>query len=257
MSYDSDASFDATSTDFSGDFDSTPSAPAPDAAASAALVAETAVAMAAVSQQNALRDDDGWDAPPPPTMSTSHAFTSSPAAPFDDDDGPDDWDDRDGSGRRAPGPLSAEARKLADIALQAYTLHPDFCHQSTAEAAHTFGHRELDGLSANAQVGTLRSRWQEVDAAHAVALASRGVLVVAGRAGEGNSGHTAVVFPGEPVMADGRAWPLVCGGGLPMRRSDGSLSAWNTWTASERPQVRYFTPDRRSWLRRLLASFWS
>lgn len=260
MSYDSDASFDATSTDFSGDFDDTPSAPAPapDAAASAALVAETAVAMAALSQQANLRADDGWDAPPPPTMSTSHAFASSPAGSFDDDDdGPDDRDDRDGSGRRAPRPLSAQARKLADIALRAYTLHPDFCHQSTAEAAHTFGHHLLDGLSANAQVATLRSRWQEVDAARAVALASGGMLVVAGRAGEASSGHTAVVFPGEPVMADGRPWPLVCGGGLPMRRSDGSLSAWNTWTASERAQVRYFTPDRRSWLRRLLASFWS
>ena len=256
MSYDSDASFDATSTDFSGNFDNSPSAPVPDAAASAALVAETAVAMAAVSQQDAFRADDGWDAPPPP-MPTSHAFTSSPAGSFDDDDGPDDWDDRDGSGRRAPRPLSAEARKLADTALRAYTLHPDFCHQSTAEAAHAFGHHLLDGLSANAQVATLRSRWQEVDAAHAAALASGGVLVVAGRAGEGNSGHTAIVFPGDPVMADGRPWPLVCGGGLPMRRSDGSLSAWNTWTAGERAQVRYFTPDRRSWLRRLLASFWS
>ena len=184
-------------------------------------------------------------------MSTSRAFTSSPAGPFDDDDGPDDWDDRDGSGRRAPRPLTPQAQALVDAALRAYTLHPDFGHQSTAEVAHGFGHRELDGLSANAQVVKLRAQWREVDAARAVALAGRGTLVVAARAGEGNSGHTAIVLPGDPVMADRRPWPLVCGGGLPKRRSDGSLSAYDTWSGSERAQVRYFTPETRSWLRRL------
>ncbi len=251
MSYDSDASFDAPSNDFSGDFDNTSSAPAPDTAASAALLAGTAVAMAAASQANDFRADNGWDAPPPPTMSTSHAFTSSPGWTGDDDDGPDDRDDRDGSGRRAPRPLTPQAKALVDTALRAYTLHPDFGHQSTAETAHTYGHRELDGLSANAQVVKLRAKWREVDAARAIALAGRGTLVIAARAGEGNSGHTAIVLPGDPVMADGRPWPLVCGGGLPMRRSDGSLSAWNIWTARERAQVRYFTPETRSWLRRL------
>lgn len=250
MSYDSDASVDSPA-DFTGDFTSDSSAaPAPDTAASAALAAEAAVAMAAASQQADFRADGGWDAPPP-TMWTSRAFTSSPGW-TSDDDGPDDWDDRDGSVRRVPRPLTPQAKALVDTALRAYTLHPDFGHQSTAEVAHTYGHREFDGLSANAQVVALRSRWREVDAARAIALAGRGTLVIAARAGEGNSGHTAIVLPGDPMMADGRPWPLVCGGGLPMRRSDGSLSAWNVWTPRERAQVRYFTPETRSWLRRLL-----
>ena len=82
-------------------------------------------------------------------------------------------------------------------------------------------------------------------------MADEGTLVIAGRAGSGNSGHTAIVVPGTPVIVDGKPYPYVCGGGLPMRRSDGNRTAADTWTASERAQVRYFTPETRGWFRRL------
>jgi hypothetical protein len=170
----------------------------------------------------------------------------------DDDDGPvvDDAWGHDGSGQRAA-TVSAKGQVLRDIALRAYTLHPHACHQSTAEMAHHYGHGELDGQSANQQVATLRARWREVDGAKAAALADRNVLAIAGLAGEGNSGHTAIVVAGRSVVVDNKVYPSVCGGGLPMRRSDGTRTAADTWTPRERPNVRYFTPETRSWLRRL------
>ncbi len=240
MSYDSDASFDPAPA-----FTSDPPA--------AALLAETAVAMAAASSQDDFGSAGGWDAPPPPA---STAFSSPPGWTLDDD-GPDgDWGDRGGTGLRRT-TVSAKGQALRELALRAYTLHPDACHQSTAEVAHQFGHAELDGRTANAQVAVLREQWREVDGAQADALAERGVLAIAGLAGEGNAGHTAVVVAGRCVVVDDKVYPSVCGGGLPMRRSDGSRTAAETWTIRERVKVRYFTPETRSWLRRLFASLWS
>lgn len=252
MSYDSDASFDITPASFTSE----PPAAAPESPASAALVAEAAVAMAVASQQHDFRADGGWDAPPPPAMSTSQAFTAGTAGTAwsdDDDGGPDDdWDNRGGTGRRQLA-VNREGQVLRDVALRAYTLHPDACHQSTAEVAHHFGRSELDGQSANAQVATLRAQWREVSGARAEVLAARGVLVVAGLAGEGNAGHTAIVVAGPSVELDGQVYPSVCGGGLPMRRSDGTRLVVDTWTPRERVNVHYFTPETRSWLGRLFS----
>ena len=245
MSYDSDASFDDTPDSFAA-------APAPDSPASAAMLTEAAVAMAAASSFDSGRPGEGWDAPPPSTVHTARAFTSSPGWTGDDDNGPDsDWDDRGGNGRRAPGPLSMKAQALRDAALRAYTLHPDLCQQSTAEVAHQYGRPELDGRPANRQVAAMHASWRELNPIRAAAMADEGTLVIAGRAGSGNSGHTAIVVPGTPVIVDGKPYPYVCGGGLPMRRSDGNRTAADTWTASERAQVRYFTPETRGWFRRL------
>lgn len=253
MSYDSDASFADSPASFTGD---TPSdaAPAPDTAASAALLAETAVAMAAASSQDDFRTDGGWDAPPPPMHTTTRSGAVAPGTGWDANDDDDDDGRRNSGGRGSrPATVSAKGQVLREIALRAYTLHPDACHQSTAEIAHHFGHAELDGQSANQQVATLRKRWREVNGAQAARLAERGVLAIAGLAGEGNAGHTAIVVAGRSAVADNKVYPAVCGGGLPMRRSDGTRTAADTWTPRERPQVRYFTPDTRKWLRRLLA----
>jgi len=254
MSYDSDASFDDTAPDTAAAF------AAPDTP-DAGSAAETAIAMAAASMRDDARpgaSGDGWDAPPPalqPTHTTHTMMPSRAVAPGtgwddnDDDDVDADRDRRARAGRR-PVTVSAKGQVLRDVALRAYTLHPDAGHQSTAEVAHHFGHRELDGQSANAQVATLRARWREVNGAQAGALAERGVLAIAALAGEGNAGHTAIVIAGPTAVVDNKVYPSVCGGGLPMRRSDGTRTAADTWAARERANVRYFTPDTRSWLRR-------
>jgi hypothetical protein len=252
MAYDSDNSWDSGALDLDVDIPSADSAAASDNAsgAAAAEVGAVAVAMAAAAMQDDRRGG-GWDAPPPAVFATPPSTSTRTGLLFDDDDDDDSWADQ-GSGRRAAAPLSGPARVLQQVALRAYTLHPDFCHQSTAEVAHHYGHHELDGLSANAQVAKLQSTWRQVDGAQAVALAARGVLVIAGLAAAANAGHTTVVVPGPPAMADRRPFPRVCGGGLPMRRSDGSKTAADAWTAKEWASVRYFTPETRSWLRRLL-----
>jgi hypothetical protein len=252
MSYDSDASFADSPAAFTGDT-SSDAAPAPDTAASAALLAETAVAMAAASSQDDFRADGGWDAPPPPMHTLMSSRAVAPGIDWDAADDDDAGVPNRNRRRLRPTTVSAKGQVLRDIALRAYTLHPDACHQSTAEVAHHFGHAELDGQSANQQVATLRKRWREVNGGQAGKLAERGVLAIAGLAGEANAGHTAVVVAGPTAVIDNKVYPAVCGGGLPMRRSDGTRTAADTWTPRERPQVRYFTPDTRKWLRRLLA----
>jgi hypothetical protein len=251
MAYDSDGSWDSGTLDLDISVPSGDAAAAPDNAASAALAAAGATAMAAAVMQDDVRGA-GWDAPPAAVFAGAPSVSSITGLLFDNDDD-DDWRD-DGSGRRADPPLSGKAMLLQQVALRAYTLHPDFCHQSTAEVADHYGHSELDGLSANQQVAAFQSRWREVDGAQAATLAGRGVLVIAGLAGAGNAGHTAIVIPGSPAAADRKTYPRVCGGGLPMRRSDGSKTAADAWTQKERAQVRYFTPETRSWLRRALGS---
>ena len=257
MAYDSDAGFD--SLDFGMTVPSADTAVPPDSAASSAMAVAGAAAMAASLAQDDNRTAGGWDAPPPSTMS-SRAVSTGAGWAFDNDDG-DDMDDdgrNRGTGRRAPDDdagVTAQGKVLREVALRAYTLHPDHGHQSTAEVAHHFGRAELDGQSANAQVATMSATWRTVDGARATALANRGVFVVAGLAGAGNAGHTAVVIPGTGSMADRRPYPRVCGGGLPMRRSDGSRTAADTWTAGEWQRVRYFTPETRSWFRRMLGFF--
>ena len=255
MAYDSDAGFD--SLDFGMTVPSADSATAPDSAASSAMAVAGAAAMAASLAQDDNRTAGGWDAPPPSMMSSRAASTGAGWS-FDDDDGADDAGRNGGTGRRAPDDdagVTAKGKVLREVALRAYTLHPDHGHQSTAEVAHHFDRHELDGQSANAQVATMSAKWRTVDGAQATALANRGVFVVAGLAGAGNAGHTAVVIPGKGSMADRRPYPRVCGGGLPMRRSDGSRTAADTWTAGEWKRVRYFTPDTRSWFRRMLGFF--
>ncbi|MEO5686002.1 MAG: hypothetical protein ABIR54_01475 [Burkholderiaceae bacterium] len=245
MAYDSDGSFDHSELDVDIDIPSSASD-----AAGTSLAGTEALAMAASLMQADSPTTGGWDAPAP-VASGSRGMSSSTGwnlAQIDDDD--DDVPNSDG-GR---GDVTAKGRALQRAALRAYTLHPDFCHQSTAEVADQFGHPELDGQSANDQVATMRSTWREVDGARAAVLATRGVLVIAGLAAPANAGHTAVVVPGQPAMSDRKPYPRVCGGGLPMRRSDGSRSAADTWTLKERPQVRYFTPETRSWPMRALGS---
>ena len=254
MAYDSDAGFD--NLDFGMTVPGADSAGAPDNAASNAMATAGATAMAASLAQDDQRLAGGWDAPPP-SMLGSRAVSPGAAWGFEDDDDVDAaW--RDGGTGRTLAPddtgVTAQGRVLRDIALRAYTLHPEHCHQSTAEVAHYFERHELDGRSANEQVATMRSTWREVDGARATALANRGVFVVAGLAGEANAGHTAVVIPGQGGMADRRPYPRVCGGGVPMRRSDGGKTAADTWMPSERARVRYFTPETRSWLRRVLTT---
>ena len=255
MSYDSDASFDDTAPDTAAAFTSPDT---PDTS-SAAVAGEAAIAMAAASMQDDARSgmaSDGWDPPPPPMHTMMPSRAVAPGTGWDGpDDADSDWDDRGGSGRRrGPTTVSAKGQVLRDVALRAYTLHPDACHQSTAEVAHHFGHRELDGQSATAQVATLRARWREVNGGQAGALAERGVLAIAALAGQGNASHTAVVVAGPTTVVDNKVYPAVCGGGLPMRRSDGTRTAAETWSARERANVRYFTPDTRSWLRRAFAA---
>ncbi len=254
MAYDSDAGFD--NLDFGMTVPGADAASPPDNAASNAMAAVGATAMAASLAQDDIRPAGGWDAPPP-SMMGSRAVSSGAGWGLADDDDVDD-SCRDGGTARRLAPdnigVTAQGRVLRDIALRAYTLHPDYCHQSTAEVAHYFERHELDGQSANDQVATMRSTWREVDGARATALANRGVFVVAGLAGEANAGHTAVVIPGQGAMADRRLYPRVCGGGVPMRRSDGGKTAAGTWMPSERARVRYFTPETRYWLRRLLGA---
>jgi hypothetical protein len=132
--------------------------------------------------------------------------------------------------------------RLVAAARRARDLHPEVGHQCTAEVATAFGRHDLDGRSANEQVAICAAQWREVDARRAAALAGDGRLVVAGLAGEGGSGHTAVVLPGPGATHGGRFYPSVSGGGLPFRRSDGRRSAGEVWTAEERERVRYFTP---------------
>ncbi len=254
MAYDSDAGFD--SLDFGMAVPSADPASAPDSAASGAMAMAGATAMAASLAQDDNRTAGGWDAPPPSVMG-SRGVSAGTGWAFDDDDVDDDGRNG-GTGRRAPDDdagVTAQGRALREVALRAYTLHPDHGHQSTAEVAHHFDRHELDGQSANAQVATMSATWRTVDGARATALANRGVFVVAGLAGAGNAGHTAVVIPGKGSMADRRPYPRVCGGGLPMRRSDGSKTAAHTWTAGEWKRVRYFTPETRSWFRRMLGFF--
>ena len=254
MAYDSDAGFD--SLDFGMTVPSADAATPSDGAASSAMAVAGAAAMAASLAQDDNRTAGGWDAPPP-SASSSHAMSAGTGWAFDDDDVDDDGRNG-GTGRRAPDDdagVTAQGKVLREVALRAYTLHPDHGHQSTAEVAHHFGRRELDGQSANAQVATMSATWRTVDGARATALANRGVFVVAGLAGAGNAGHTAVVIPGKGSMADRRPYPRVCGGGLPMRRSDGGKTAADTWTAGEWKRVRYFTPETRSWFRRMLGWF--
>ena len=257
MAYDSDGSFDTS--------DASDGAPAPDAAASAAaadaasaantvltIEAATAAAMSSASttRAHATSSSDDWriDTTPP-----ANAFA--PTRPSLDDD--DDWNG--GTGERATrrrgglvgairrffGMTGADEERVADLRAavrRARQLHPDVGHQCTAEVAAQLGRAELDGLSANQQVATMRARWREVGAQAAADLAERGRLVVAGLDGAGGSGHTAIVVPGPGTTQGGRFFPNVAGGGLPLRRSDGSRSAGEVWTAAERGRVRYFTP---------------
>ena len=255
MAYDSDAGFDAI--DFSPP---TPDAATPpDNAASGVMAAAGVAAMAATVADDQYRSGNGWDAPPPSMMLSRAVAPGTGWSLGDDDDSDDSWR----SGRSArPVPagdagVTAQGRVLREVALRAYTLHPDYAHQSTAEVAHYFNRSELEGKSTSEQLATLQSTWREVDGARATALANKGVFVVAGLAGGANTSHTAVVVPGRGAMADRRAYPRVCGGGLPMRRSDGSKTAADTWTPAERAKVRYFTPETRSWLRRALAFVFS
>ena len=248
MAYDSDGSWDSGALDIDVSVPSGDTAAAPDNAASAALGTTGAAAMAAAAMQDDLRGG-GWDAPPPAVFATPHSVSTRTGLVFDDDDDEDAWRNG-GNARRADPAPTGKALVLQQVALRAYTLHPDYGHQSTAEVADHYGHRELDGRPANAQVATLQATWRPVDGAQAAALAARGVLVIAGLAGPGNAGHTAIVVPGTPATVGRRTFPRVCGGGLPMRRSDGSKTAADTWTQGEWEKVRYFTPETRSWLRR-------
>lgn len=256
MAYDSGGSFDSFDAGGAAAPDAAASAAADAASAATAALAIEAAAAAAMSSSStvaapaASSGSDDWtiDTTPAP-----RAFAPTTPSIYEDDD----WDG--GSGRRAParrggvfgairrffGMAGADEERVVELQAavrRARQLHPEVGHQCTAEVAAQFGHPELDGLSANQQLATLRAHWRRVDASAAADLAGRGRLVVAGLENESGSGHTAVVVPGPGATHEGRFYPNVAGGGLPFRRSDGSRNAGEVWTPKERGRVAYFTP---------------
>jgi hypothetical protein len=188
------------------------------------------------------------------------ASRSSRAGPFPDTQSDTDWlywDDRYRRRRRFSllarvwswfGGGTSESRgrtaaELREIAREAYTLHREFAHQSTAHVAAHCGYAELSGLSANEQVAFMKEHWREAGAREAQDLANGGELAIAGLERSGGTGHTAVVTPGEgATKPDGNFYPSVTGGGPASARSDGSKTAADVWPARDWRAVRYYTP---------------
>lgn len=135
----------------------------------------------------------------------------------------------------------SQAHALAGAAHDAFARFPEHCNKSVIDVAHTFGIRDLDGKSANAQVNYMNEHWSSVSATQAHALACGGHLVVAGWANPNpkDSGHVAVVTPG-PGGHDhsGTFSPNVTGGGSPRGQSHGEKTAIDVFTAAR--DIHYY-----------------
>ena len=109
-----------------------------------------------------------------------------------------------------------------------------------------------EGLSgvADAQIDHMRTAWQTLTRAEAIARVGRGELVVAGlRSDEHTSprarGHVAVVVPGELYR---NTYPRVWSGSLGgiAGRSEGDRSVGQIWRVDDRDRVQYFAPPARN-----------
>ena len=132
--------------------------------------------------------------------------------------------------------------RLRYLAKEGYDLHQPYCNQSVSHVTEGFGITELTGMPANEQVAYMQQNWSKVDGRTAQALANNGSLAIAGLAAP-DQGHTAIATPGAgAIKPDGNFYPNVTCGGPPDGRSDGSRTAGDVWTPSDRGKVEYFVP---------------
>ena len=163
---------------------------------------------------------------------------------------------------------------LASAAAAGFSLDPQHCNLSTMETLRSYaaalGIRQgTDGQAiplsgqANAMLTTLDQRvgaydaakgasasalreagvaWEKVSREDAMAAANQGDLVVAGLPGApGHHGHVATVLPGDGKKAgDGVVYPFVSGGGSGAGASDGTRTAGQVWSTSDRSHVDYY-----------------
>ncbi|MEZ4452754.1 MAG: hypothetical protein R3B09_25055 [Nannocystaceae bacterium] len=100
-------------------------------------------------------------------------------------------------------------------------------------------------MDANELLAFLEGAYEgSTDGRAAKAHADAGGIVYAGLRAPVN-GHIMVVVPGPGGArgADQRFYPNVLGGGLnPLGASDGSKTAGDTWSTTDRPRVKYYWP---------------